>query len=114
MKRLINVSLLFGLLLAVVSSFAYLQLDLASLFSSQSLAQMGRYAGNFLHPDFSAGHLQAIWQGALETLAMADLGVESADTLKTTRFEAPAQRSRGVMVKDAVELVAKLKEKGLL
>ena len=50
----------------------------------------------------------------LETLAMADLGVESADTLKTTRFEAPAQRSRGVMVKDAAELVAKLKEKGLL
>ena len=74
MKRLINYSLLLGLLLAVVSSFVYLNLDLASLFSSQSLAQMGRYAGNFLHPDFSAGHLQAIGKGALETLAMSALG----------------------------------------
>ncbi len=50
----------------------------------------------------------------LETLAMAELGVDGADTLKTTHFAAPAQRSRGVMVKDAAELVAKLKEKGLL
>ncbi len=50
----------------------------------------------------------------LETLAMADLDVESADTLKTMHYAAPAQRSRGVMVKDAADLVAKLKEKGLL
>ena len=50
----------------------------------------------------------------LETLAMADLGVDGADSLKNTHYAAPAQRSRGVMVKDAAELVAKLKEKGLL
>ena len=50
----------------------------------------------------------------LETIAIADLGVEAANTLKTTHYAAPAQRSRGVMVKDAAELVAKLKEKGLL
>ncbi|PJK01617.1 EtfB protein [Lysobacteraceae bacterium NML03-0222] len=50
----------------------------------------------------------------LETIALADLGVASADTLKTTHYAPPAQRSRGVMVKDAAELVAKLKEKGLL
>mgnify|MGYP003503314115 FL=1 len=74
MKRLINYSLLLALLLAVVSSFAYLQMDLTSLFSSQSLAQMGRYAGNFLHPDFSSGYLQSIGKGAMETLAMSALG----------------------------------------
>lgn len=50
----------------------------------------------------------------LETIAIADLGVEAANALKTTHYAAPAQRSRGVMVKDAAELVAKLKEKGLL
>ena len=50
----------------------------------------------------------------LETIALADLGVEAAGSLKTTNYAAPAQRSRGVMVKDAAELVAKLKEKGLL
>ncbi|TDK18555.1 EtfB protein, partial [Luteimonas aestuarii] len=50
----------------------------------------------------------------LETIPLADLGVEAADTLKTTHHAAPAKRSKGVMVKDAAELVAALKAKGLL
>ena len=50
----------------------------------------------------------------LETLQLADLGVESADTHKTTHYAPPAKRSKGVMVKDAAELVAALKQKGLL
>ncbi len=50
----------------------------------------------------------------LETIAFADLGVESGDTLKTTHYAPPPKRSKGVMVKDAAELVAALKAKGLL
>ena len=50
----------------------------------------------------------------LETIALADLGVEANDSLKATAYAAPAKRSRGVMVKDAAELVAALKQKGLL
>ncbi|WP_129135131.1 electron transfer flavoprotein subunit beta/FixA family protein [Luteimonas sp. YGD11-2] len=50
----------------------------------------------------------------LETLQFADLGVESGDFLKTTSHAAPTGRTRGVMVKDAAELVAVLKDKGLL
>ena len=50
----------------------------------------------------------------LETLQLADLGVASGDTLKTTHYAPPAKRSKGVMVKDAAELVAALKAKGLL
>ncbi|MBS0515154.1 MAG: electron transfer flavoprotein subunit beta/FixA family protein [Proteobacteria bacterium] len=50
----------------------------------------------------------------LETLQLADLGVASGDTLKTTNYAPPAKRSKGVMVKDAAELVAALKTKGLL
>ena len=50
----------------------------------------------------------------LEAIPFADLGVEPANALRTTRHEPPARRSRGVMVKDAAELVAVLKEKGLL
>ena len=42
------------------------------------------------------------------------LGVEANDHLKTTHYAAPAKRSKGVMVKDAAELVAALKQKGLL
>lgn len=50
----------------------------------------------------------------LETIAFADLGVESADFLETTHFAPPAKRSKGVMVKDVAELVAALKNKGLV
>jgi electron transfer flavoprotein beta subunit len=50
----------------------------------------------------------------LETIAFAELGVNSGDTLKTTHYAAPGKRSKGVMVKDAAELVAALKAKGLL
>ncbi len=50
----------------------------------------------------------------LETLAFADLGVDSGDTLKVSHYAPPPKRSRGVMVKDVPELVAALKQKGLL
>lgn len=50
----------------------------------------------------------------LETLQLADLGVEAGEGLKTTHYAAPSKRTKGVMVKDAAELVAALKAKGLL
>ena len=50
----------------------------------------------------------------LESIAFADLGVDSGDILRTTHYAPPPKRSRGVMVKDAAELVAALKSKGLL
>ena len=50
----------------------------------------------------------------LETMAFADLGVDSGDHLKTTKYEPPAKRSKGVMVKDVAELVAALKSKGFV
>ena len=50
----------------------------------------------------------------METIEFASLGVESGDHLKTTSYAPPPKRSKGVMVKDAAELVAALKAKGLL
>ncbi|MGY1425758.1 electron transfer flavoprotein subunit beta/FixA family protein [Lysobacter sp. A289] len=50
----------------------------------------------------------------METIPFADLGVDTGDTLKTTHYTPPPKRSKGVMVKDAAELVAALKSKGLL
>ena len=50
----------------------------------------------------------------LESIPFAELGVAAGEGLKTTHFAPPAKRSRGVMVKDAAELVAALKQKGLL
>src|ERR1700740_612242 len=50
----------------------------------------------------------------LETLALAGLGVEARQQLKLARFEPPPQRQKGIRVKDAAELVAALRQKGLL
>lgn len=50
----------------------------------------------------------------LETLALSTLGVESKQQLKLVKFEPPAQRQKGVRVKDAGELVEALKKKGLI
>ena len=50
----------------------------------------------------------------IESIAFAALGVEPGDHLKTTHYAPPAKRSKGVMVKDAAELVAALRQKGLL
>jgi electron transfer flavoprotein beta subunit len=50
----------------------------------------------------------------LETLALAALGVEPRQRLKLTKFEPPAQRQKGVRVKDAQELVDALRKKGVL
>ena len=49
----------------------------------------------------------------METLQLADLGVETGDHLKTTHYAPPAKRSKGVMMKDVAELVSALKAKGL-
>ncbi|WXL27242.1 phosphonate ABC transporter, permease protein PhnE [Ectopseudomonas mendocina] len=73
-RRLINSLLLLLILAGVTSSFSYLNIDLSGLFSGDSLEQMGRYAGNFLTPDFSTTHLNAILNGSLETLAMSAMG----------------------------------------
>ena len=50
----------------------------------------------------------------METIVLADLGVDVGDTLKTLRHAPPPKRGKGVMVKDPAELVAALKAKGLL
>ncbi|MBV9345900.1 MAG: electron transfer flavoprotein subunit beta/FixA family protein [Gammaproteobacteria bacterium] len=50
----------------------------------------------------------------LETLPLAQLQVEPRQQLKLVKFEPPPQRQKGIRVKDAGELVAALKKKGLL
>jgi electron transfer flavoprotein beta subunit len=50
----------------------------------------------------------------LETIAIADLGVDTASQFRTVKYDPPAARSKGVMVKDVNELVAALKQKGLI
>jgi electron transfer flavoprotein beta subunit len=50
----------------------------------------------------------------LEALSLSALGVEAKQHLKLVKFEPPAQRQKGIKVKDAGELVEALKKKGLI
>jgi len=50
----------------------------------------------------------------LDTKALADFGVAEGAGFTTVKVEAPPSRSKGVMVKDVGELVAVLKQKGLV
>jgi electron transfer flavoprotein beta subunit len=50
----------------------------------------------------------------LETLTLASLSVEPRQRLKLVKFEPPAQRQKGVRVKDVQELVDALRKKGVL
>ena len=50
----------------------------------------------------------------LDVTDLASLGVDAAPMLKVLKFEPPPQRQKGVIVKDAAELVAALRQKGLV
>ncbi len=50
----------------------------------------------------------------LDVTSLDALGVSVGQSLKTVKTEAPAQRQKGVMVKDVGELVDVLKKKGLI
>jgi len=50
----------------------------------------------------------------LEVTSMAALGVSTGQWLTTVKTEPPAQRQKGVMVKDVAELVDVLKKKGVI
>jgi electron transfer flavoprotein beta subunit len=50
----------------------------------------------------------------LDVIDMAALGVDARPVLKVLKYEPPPQRQKGVIVKDAAELVAALRQKGLV
>lgn len=50
----------------------------------------------------------------LDITTLEALGVSSVQALKTVKTEPPAQRQKGIMVKDVAELVSVLKQKGLI
>ena len=49
----------------------------------------------------------------LDVVEFASLGVDAAPVLKVLKYDPPPQRQKGIIVKDAAELVAALKQKGL-
>jgi electron transfer flavoprotein beta subunit len=49
----------------------------------------------------------------LDVVELASLGIDTASVLKVLKHEPPPQRQKGILVKDAAELVAALKQRGL-
>jgi len=50
----------------------------------------------------------------LDVIPMSDLGVASENDLQYSQYEPPAVREKGIMVEDAAQLVAELKNRGLV
>lgn len=50
----------------------------------------------------------------LDTVSLDSLGVEPRQRLKLVKFEPPAQRQKGIRVRDVAELVEALRRKGLI
>ena len=62
------------MVVAVVASFAYLNIDYRALFAGESLRLMGRFIAEFFPPDLSAPFVAKVAWGALQTLAVSALG----------------------------------------
>lgn len=103
-QRAASLLLLLLIGVAVVASFAFLELDFAGLFGAEGLALMGEYAGRFLSPDFSTAHLRAIGRGALETLAMSALGTLLAALLGLL-LALPGSGRCGALARQAASLL---------
>lgn len=50
----------------------------------------------------------------LDVIALADLGVSPENNLQTTSYAPPPVRQKGIMVEDTAQLVAELKNRGLV
>ena len=83
-----------------------IEVDLPAVFTSDLRLNEPRYVKL---PDIMKAKKKT-----LDTIAIADLGVDKAAQFKTVKYEPPATRQKGVMVKDVAELVAALKQKGLV
>lgn len=104
MSRLLNYLLLGGLLLAVVASFRFLQIDFAGLISPDALEQMSDYAAGFLAPDLSCTYLEELGHGALQTLAMSAIGTLLA-ALAGLLLALPAAGRWGFVAEQAARLL---------
>ena len=67
-------ALAFALLVAVVTSFAYLSVDWRQLFSGESMRLMVRFVAEFFPPDLSPAFVAKAAWGALQTFAVAAVG----------------------------------------
>ncbi|SDR87737.1 phosphonate transport system permease protein [Halopseudomonas xinjiangensis] len=73
-RRLEGLAWILAILGALLASFRYLDLELASLFSSESGGHMFSYVGGFFPPETAPAWLAQIGHGALETLAISAIG----------------------------------------
>jgi phosphonate transport system permease protein len=64
----------FGLICLTIASFASLDLQLAKLFSIDSMQKIGKFCAELLNPTFEVAFLKKLLFASIETLAMSALG----------------------------------------
>ena len=77
-KCLLTLLIVFGL---TMSSFIYLSLNPANLFTLEAMKNMAEFIGRFFPPDLSADFLEKIGYGVLQTLAISALATLIAATI---------------------------------
>ena len=83
-----------------------IQVDLPAVFTAELRLNEPRYVKL---PDIMKAKKKP-----LDVLQFSDLKLPARVRLRPVRFEPPPQRQKGIVVKDAAELVGALKQKGLL
>jgi phosphonate transport system permease protein len=69
-----SISLLLGLMTAIVTSFIYLEIGLKSLFTAEAAHSISEFIISFFPPDLSAEWLAKVGKGIWETLAISIVG----------------------------------------
>jgi phosphonate transport system permease protein len=85
------------LILAIVASFAYLQIDFAALFSRDAAASLGAFAASFFPPNGESEFLYKTALGAIQTFAVAAIGTLLAALLGIFCALPAAGRSGGAV-----------------
>lgn len=78
LKCLFMLAIIFGL---VISSFIYLSINPADIFTFQAMKNMSDFIGRFFPPDLSTEFLEKIWEGILQTLSISALATLVAAVL---------------------------------
>jgi phosphonate transport system permease protein len=96
-----------ALLLAIVASFAWLDIDFGALFSRQSAAGMGDFVASFFPPDLAPEFLRKTALGTLQTFAVAAVGTLLAAMLGVL-FALPAAGRLGAAPRQLARLMLNL------
>ncbi len=101
LQCLLTLLIIFGL---TIASFIYLSLNPADLFTLEAMRNMAEFIGRFFPPDLSAGFLEKIGYGVLQTLAISALATLIAAIL-SLGLSLPVSGKFGLLAKGLARFI---------